>query len=230
MSRREKLRQIMLDDIKQVARQQMAENGTATISLSAIARALEVSQPALYRYYPSRDDLITALILDAYNDLADTEAAADSSQPSEYYGRRLMAVILAIREWAVAHPLDFQLIYGNPIPGYHAPEAETMPAARRGFAVILRILYQALLAGALKPRPSDLEQAARMSTRLQVEENGQAIDLPQVVLYIGVAGWYQTNGLIMLELFNHTRALIADPGAFYQAEMENLLNSLGLET
>ena len=117
MSRRDRMRDLTIAEIKATARQQMAESGTAGVSLSAIARAMELSAPALYRYFASRDDLVTALIVDAFNDLADDDPGGRSRLWRPAYADRLLAC-LAYREWAIAHPVDFQLIYGNPIPGY----------------------------------------------------------------------------------------------------------------
>jgi AcrR family transcriptional regulator len=229
-TRREKLRQEMMQDIKVAARRQMAENGTAAISLSAIARELEVSQPALYRYYPSRDDLVTALILDAFNDLADALEQTAGQHGEDVYGPRLLAVILAYREWAMEHPVDFQLIYGNPIPGYHAPYPLTAPASWRSFTVILGILARAYTAGALKPQAEQIRAAAQMSLALPEPEAEPTPTLPKIILYFGMIGWYRIHGMIMLELFHHTQGIVNDTRSFYRREVELLLKSMGLET
>ena len=166
MSRRERLREKTIQEIKTTARQQMADGGTTALSLNGIARSMEISTPGLYRYFASRDDLVTALIAEAYNDLAEALEAAALEIPREAFYERMMSTVLAYREWALAHPVDFTLIYGNPIPGYHAPVEVTMPAARRGFAAILRILAEADQAGALRlPEeyqrlPEELQPAA----------------------------------------------------------------------
>jgi AcrR family transcriptional regulator len=125
---RESQRQDTREEIKAFARQQMAAEGTAALSLRAIARDMEMTAPALYRYFPSREDLITALIVDAFNALADALEAADAAPTQQDYGSRLRAVLMAYRGWALEHPTDFQLIYGNPIPGYSAPRELTVPA------------------------------------------------------------------------------------------------------
>lgn len=229
MSRREKLRQEMLEDIKMVARQQMAESGTAGISLSAIARALEVSQPALYRYYPSRDDLITALIVDAYNDQANALEAAQAGIPQEKTGERMLAVLDVYRRWALEHPTDFELIYGNPIPGYKAPYEVTAPAAQRNFTVILTILGQALAAGNLKPSAEQQRAAEKLGADLPGLKYMEAQGIPHVLVYIGLVGMYRIHGMIMLELFHHTDALIPDTGAFYRNEVISLLRESGME-
>jgi AcrR family transcriptional regulator len=229
MSRREKLRQEMLMDIKAAARQQMAEGGTAALSLSGIARTLEVSQPALYRYYPSREALVTALIVEGYNNLADAMAAADQTVPQTHYGSRLLAAMLANRSWALENPVDFQLLFGNPIPGYQGPEDITTPAAQRVFGVVLNILMEALAAGALQYPEELRELSGNLRVSMSMEIDGQPVPLPPEVIYIGLVGWTHTHGMIMLELFNHTRALLPDPGAFYLREAKMVLNRFGLK-
>jgi AcrR family transcriptional regulator len=228
-TRREKLRQEMMQDIKRSARRQMTENGTAAISFSAIARELEVSQPALYRYYASRDDLITALILDAFNALADALEQAAAQFGEDIYAPRLLAVILTYRQWALEQPIDFQLIYGNPIPGYHAPYQVTAAASRRSFTVILGILARAYTAGALKPQPEQIRAAAQIVLALPELEAEPAPTLPKIILYLGIIGWYRIHGMIMLELFHHAQGIVSDTQAFYQHEVELLLKEIGLD-
>jgi AcrR family transcriptional regulator len=226
MTRREKMRLEMLEEIKAIARRQMDENGTASISLSAISRELEVSQPALYRYYASRDDLLTTLILDAYNAqaayLEETSAHFEGSDTAQ----QLLEVLLAYRVWALDHAIDYQLIYGNPIPGYHAPAEVTTPAAQRVFAVILQILMKAYQAGAIRqlPEPGPLPESLPFPLSLDGEQ-----PLPPEVVYTGIAGWCRIHGIISLEMFHHTTPLLPEPGIFYRSEVESLLKSAGME-
>jgi AcrR family transcriptional regulator len=229
MTRRERLREKTIQEIKTTARQQMADGGTTALSLNAIARSMEISTPGLYRYFASRDDLVTALIADAYNDLADALEAAALEIPRQAFYERMMSTVLAYRQWALAHPVDFSLIYGNPIPGYHAPVEVTMPAARRGFAAILRILAEADQAGALK-LPDEYRRLPAELRPDALSIDGQlALAVPEAVLYIGLVGWTRLHGMLMLELFNHIQPLMSDTTAFYQREMETLLNNAGLQ-
>ncbi|MBC8078325.1 MAG: TetR/AcrR family transcriptional regulator, partial [Chloroflexales bacterium] len=150
-SRRERQREATSDEIKQVARQQMAEEGTAGLSLRGIARQMGLSAPALYRYYPSRDELITALIVDAFHALGDATQAAQVHMHTSDYAGRFLAMTVGYRQWALDHPVDFALIYGNPIPGYHAPAEVTTPAVRRSTAPLVNLLNESWLAGAMAP-------------------------------------------------------------------------------
>jgi len=228
MTRREKLRQNTLEEIKAIARRQMAENGTAAISLKSIARAMEISGPALYRYYASRDELVTALIVDAYNDLAGAMERAPAGFDREDYGGRLLAAVLAYREWALAHPIDFQLIFGNPIPGYHAPAEVTLPAASRSFAVILNILSDAAQAGVLKPQPGQVDLPPGLRAAFNPRPGGETPDQTGPAVYIDLVGWSRIHGIIMLEMFHHIQGVVSDTGLFYRHEVDQLLSSVGL--
>jgi AcrR family transcriptional regulator len=213
----------VLEAIKATARQQMAAEGTAGLSLRAIARELNITAPALYRYYPSRDDLITALIFDAYNAHADAMAQADGTVPQEYYGERLWAVLAAYRAWALQHPTDFQLIYGNPIPGYEAPVEVTLPAARRAFEVVVGILAAALHAGALRLDFDDLPPTVAEHLQQVIDYEGYAV--PVQVMYLATVGWTRIHGLVSLELFNQTQPVVGDTEAFFRCEIERFIEA-----
>lgn len=219
-SRRERMREATREEIKTLARQQMATSGTASLALNAIARALGMVPSALYRYYPDRDALITALILDAFAQLASTLRAADLG-PS--YGARLLATARAYRRWALANPVDFQLVFGNPIPDYHAPVEQTGPAMQHVFAVFLDIINEAHAAGMLRPVPA---------FRPAVLANCHPDDLFNVysppVMYSGLAGWSAMHGVVSLELFGHLRHALADHEAFYVGQITDYMATIGL--
>jgi hypothetical protein len=67
--------------------------------------------------------------------------------------RSIRAVCRAAREWALANPNEYALIYGTPVPGYVAPPA-TIASAARAYAVLLRILADAVVSGSLTPAAS----------------------------------------------------------------------------
>ncbi|MEL6152223.1 MAG: TetR/AcrR family transcriptional regulator, partial [Chloroflexota bacterium] len=144
------------EEIKATARQLMSDKGTAGLSLRAIARNMDMTAPALYHYFGSLDDLITALILDGFNGYADyVRYRRDEAATSGHsIPQQIFVAMKAFREWAVEHPTDFQLIYGNPIPGYVAPAEITTPAAARMGAVFMEMLIPGLDAGEIKiPEP-----------------------------------------------------------------------------
>ncbi len=205
----------------------MAQLGTAGLALRPIARELGLTATALYRYFPSLDDLITALIVEAFNALADSLETARNGAAQAPVLERLRTVLLAYREYAVSHPTDFELIYGSPIPGYDAPREVTVPAASRSLTAIVPLLEEALQTGALTPAPpyDVLPPAAQdQLTRLR-EHDGYPES--ERALYLTVVGWTVIHGMIMLELFGHTPPLIGDPAEFYAAQVDRLIVSLG---
>ena len=117
------------ESIKETAWKQIAETGAATLSLRSIARELGITAPAIYNYHPDRDALVTALIVDAYTSLGESQQAAIDALSVEDQAARLFALGLAYREWAITYPQRYLLIFGTPIPNYVAPENITMPAA-----------------------------------------------------------------------------------------------------
>src|SRR6187549_280436 len=113
--------------IKAVAREHLARDGAASLSLRAVARDVGMVSSAVYRYFPSRDDLLTALIVDSYLSLgAEVHAAAQRRGTVEH---RVLACGHAVREWAVTRPHEWALLFGSPVPGYAAPEDTIDPAA-----------------------------------------------------------------------------------------------------
>ena len=200
----------MRDQIKQVARAQMAQHGTAGISLRGIARELGITAPAIYNYYPRLDDLITALIVDAFSALADAIEAAEAATTSETCGPRILASCLAYREWAIAHPVDFQLIYGNPIPGYEAPAEITVPLARRPFDGLYRLFLAAYETGELTIPAEYAPVPPAIRTHFAAVMPPEGAALPDALLCLLMSGWARIHGMVMLELFEHLGPVVGD--------------------
>ncbi len=227
-TRRDLRREETYQAIKAAAHQQMVEGGTAAVSLRGIAAQMRMSAAAIYRYFESRDALITALILDSFNALGDAlEEARHTAQGDAL--ARLMAVLEAYRAWAVAHPVDFQLIYGNPIPDYHAPRELTVPAVIRGFVVIVGLIEECLHSAYYAPRAPYAEIPPPVRERLvaRLQQDGYAVS--PLALYLGVVGWSQLHGIIMLELFNHLQPIVGDSAHYYTVQMRLMLSAFGLK-
>lgn len=117
-------------EILEAAHRQLADGGATHISLRAVARELGMASSAVHRYFATRDDVITALLLREYTALADTLSAAEAAVPRADHRGRVEALFLAERRWALDHPHSWDLLYGKPVPGYAAPDATTEPATR----------------------------------------------------------------------------------------------------
>ncbi|MFN8374049.1 MAG: TetR/AcrR family transcriptional regulator [Anaerolineae bacterium] len=213
--------------ILNAARQQMQQFGTAGLGMRNIARELNLAPSGLYRYYRDLDAVITALILEAFTALAETIEAASHSLPREDYAGRLLAVLLAYRRWAQEHPIDFQLIYGNPIPGYQAPTELTLRAARRGYRVVVEILDGAVADGSLLlpleyQHLPDTVVASFQSVAAAEDYHGVL-----GVLCLATVGWARIHGFVMLELFGSIQPLVGDAEAFYRVELRAMMQQLG---
>ncbi|MFI9645672.1 TetR/AcrR family transcriptional regulator [Streptomyces sp. NPDC052040] len=209
--------------IKDEARRQLAAEGAARLSLRAVARELGMASSALYRYYPSRDDLLTALIIDAYDALGEAAEAAAAKTGDVAPARRWVAVCEAVRAWALAHPHEYALIYGTPVPGYSAPEATVPPAARVGL----------LLAGIVREAYQERGVARnRLSAELEAEGRRMAADfapdLPPEAVTALVAAWAQLYGLIGFELFGQFNKVVENREAFFRHAAAQLAHGVGL--
>ncbi len=126
--------------IKETAWKQIAQFGAPALSLRAIARELKITAPAIYNYFPDRDALVTALIIDAYTSFGDSQIEARDAVPSADHAGRMKAIGVAYRTWAHTYPQRYQLIFGTPIPGYEAPMMEVLPSAARSLSALVSVV------------------------------------------------------------------------------------------
>ncbi len=224
--RREAVRKEIADEIKAVARKQMGEHGTAGLSLRAVAREMGITAPAIYNYFPRLDDLVTALIVDAFTDLAVAMETVRQESVSEASLPKIEAMLYAYRQWAMDHPVDFQLIYGNPIPGYEAPAELTSPLALRPFIGIFQLYSQALQAGEIAMPHEYQHVPASIAEYLLFWRSQTGLDIPDELICMLMTGWARIHGLVMLELFHHTQPVIGDAGALYRYEIQAFHNRL----
>ncbi len=219
LSRRARYRAATREEAKDIALRQLAEGGTDAVSLNAIGKEMGVSGPALYRYFASRDALLTELIVDAYGDLAATIEAADAVARGDGAAarERLRAFAAAIRAWALAQPHRYLLLYGTPVPGYVAP-AGTVALAQRALAPLL---------DALATLPSPAARADPPLSTLDAQfaawarETGQQVSGP--VLRRGMVWWTRLHGLLSLEVEGHFGGMGFDPALLYDTEVDALL-------
>lgn len=235
MTRRQRLGNEAAYQIKEIARRQMATGGGGAISLRGIAREMGMAQPSLYHYYPRLDDLITALIVDAYTSLGDAldraqapYPAGDFAGPADDFAGRFEAAVLAYRAWAIANPAEYKLIFGNPIPGYHAPPEVTVPVVQRAFAPLASLPEAAQRQGKLALPPPDGAASPRLERQLMTAARDREIDLPPQAMRALLEGWGQMQGLVTLELFGHLQPLVGDPEELYRAATRGFVGRIGL--
>jgi AcrR family transcriptional regulator len=225
---RERARAEITGEILVTARQHLAHDGAAALSLRAIARDLGMVSSAVYRYVPNRDALLTMLIIDAYDTVGAQAEQAAAACPRADYAGRFLATCRALRAWALANPHEYALIYGSPVPGYAAP-ADTIAPATRVPIVLLSILFDQTHDGAAGPSAALPPDVAASIAPFREFAGGQATD---DLLLRGLASWGTLLGTVSLELFGHLHNVVEEDetarSAFFDHQMRQVAVGLGL--
>ncbi|QTA33918.1 TetR/AcrR family transcriptional regulator [Streptomyces sp. CA-256286] len=210
---RERYRAQVRTEIKEHAWQQIATAGASALSLNAIAKQMGVSGPALYRYFAGRDELITELIRDAYRSLADTLGAAAAE------GADLSGLAHVLRGWALADPHRYFLLYGTPVPSYHAPDDTTAISSE-----IMATLLTACAALTQGAQGAQGAQDAPFAAHLE-KHRAWAGDhsAPPAALHLAMSFWTRMHGVLSLELAGHFTGMGFDPDLLFAAELDDLL-------
>jgi AcrR family transcriptional regulator len=219
MTARERARIEITAEIVASAREQLGDVGAAALSLRAVARELGMASSAVYRYFESRDALLTALIVEAFDavGVAAEDAMAEASGDVE---ERWLALARSVRAWAIDNPHDYALVYGSPVPGYRAPDDTVTPAARVSL-VMLRLLADGITDGDIDiDSPMPVPRPVHADLRNLRDVTG--LDLPDEVLGRGLAAWTGLFGSISYELFGHLFRVVEDYDAFFDHQMRRL--------
>ncbi|NNH69938.1 TetR/AcrR family transcriptional regulator [Nocardia uniformis] len=204
---RERYRTQVREEIKQHAWDQIATAGVSALSLNAIAKQVGMSGPALYRYFASRDELITELIRDGYRSLADAVRTAFDS------GADVAELARTVREWAKHDPQRYFLIYGTPVPGYEAPDDTTAISSE-----IMTVLIEAC--SALPSNQPETPFDAHLEDHRQWAE-GHSV--PATTLHRALSFWTRLHGVLSLELAGHFTGMGFDPALLIADELDSLV-------
>jgi len=217
---RERFREQVREDVKTAALDQLAVGGAQAISINAIAKQLGVSGPALYRYFTSRDDLLTALVIDAYSDMRDALAReVDAAAPSRSPEDRVRGLARAYRAWALAEPHRYELLFKPPLPGYDAHAEPLAGAARSLMGILLGVLRDL--------DPADPPPAGnRSSGTYQHEDVLAARSAGTATFQLAVSVWSRVHGIVSLELGGGFAAMQLDADALFEHELQVLLDRL----
>jgi AcrR family transcriptional regulator len=227
-TRRARHRADTTEEIKGLARRQLAEQGPGGLSLRAIAREMGTAPSALYRYFRSSSDLISVLCVDAYDSVADALAAARDTQPPTEHARRWLAICQAYREWSLRNPSDFALIFGTPVPGYQ-PHGEVITAAGRSTAVAVAVFSAAVEAGAAEPGRTQVPPALVVGELWQTLTGGSASSGEARLAGIVLSAWASLLGYLVAEIFGSMRQLIEDSDKLYSAHVRTVMLGMGFE-
>ncbi|MHA7987091.1 TetR/AcrR family transcriptional regulator [Rathayibacter sp. CAU 1779] len=216
---------ISREQVLDAAAATLEHSGAETVSLRAIARELGVVSSAIYRHYPSRDALLTDLIVQAHTELGEWVSDAEHDIGRERLGERFAVIVRSAREWAKQHPHRYALIYGAPVPGYSVPPSTLQPASIIG-RLLARLLQDAAAAGCRPPQDPARDVLAPSFVRL-----GDELGFPPALrpsLVAGVQVWSQLFGHISFELFGHYVGVIDDVDAYTEALIVLMAARLGL--
>ena len=223
---RERVRTEMMREIKAAASRQLVDRGAAALSLRAVARELGLVSSALYRYFKSRDELLTALIVDAYDSLGQAAEDAEAGIDRMDLFARWSAISHAVRSWALAHPHEYALIYGSPVPGYHAPEATIGPASRVTL-LLARLLQDAVADNKLHP-PELAPPDARASAAVVLLAQSALVGVPEPIILRGLMAWLEIFGTVSFELFGQLHNVVTDYEAFFDHVVLSVGSMIGL--
>ncbi|GAA3546697.1 TetR/AcrR family transcriptional regulator [Amycolatopsis ultiminotia] len=220
---RERRRAAATREILDAAREHIAEHGPAGLSLRAVARSLGMTVQALYHYFPSRDELVTALITEGYHDLADAVQASldDAADPGRL--PRFVVAAEGFRAWAIENLARFQLLYGTPLPHYRAPaDGRTTDGARRFGAVFIRELFDGCTDDQLSR--ADFPKLTReLHARFEALPQESMGGLPPSAVAMFISAWGHLHGLVVLEAFGHTSFVGPAQAEIFRNAMRNLL-------
>ena len=233
LSRRDRVRAATVTEIKDTARRILVTEGVDGLSLRAIAREMGMTAPALYRYFPSREDLVVHLIGELYDELADTMEAARDREPAGDPGAGLAAASRAFRSWALAHRAEFGLLFGSPIPGIEVDKATAGPdnPAHEAGTRFGRVFGE-LVARIYLERPFPAPAADELDPALRAQLADWTGDFP-VPLPVGVAQvflscWIRLYGMVAMEVFGHLAFALTDASAMFESELADMAGMLGV--
>lgn len=206
--------------IKDTAWKQITEFGAPALSLRAIARELKITAPAIYNYFPDRDALVKALIIDAYTSFGDSQLEARDAFPASDVVGRINAIGMAYRTWALTHPQRYQLIFGTPIPGYEAPMMEVLPSAARSLSALVSVVEQLRVNGKLNVK-SFPEVKAEYKIEFETWKTyGGNADL--LSLSVAMIIWSRVHGIISLEIAGNMPPFGTSGNELYLYELNSI--------
>jgi AcrR family transcriptional regulator len=216
-------------DFLRIGRDHRATVGAAELSLRAVARDLGVVSSAVYRYVASRDELLTLLVVDGYDELGDAvDAALVEVDRSDHVGR-MVAIGRAVRAWGLAEPATYALLFGSPVPGYEAPAEQTTGPGTRVVVRLVEVWEDAWQAGAITV-DEEAVSPRRLSRDLTRIRKQMGLTVPERLVARGLFAWAALFGCVTWEVFGqYGSATFADPGDLFEHHLAALGAAVGLE-
>ena len=225
---RDRRRAATLADIKAAARKLLVNGGAAAVGLRAVARELGLTPPALYRYFPSHEALIGALMADLYDEL--TTALMNLQAGDTDLGNRLYLLANGLRDWALAHPAEFGLLFGTAVPDPEGDGHEETPGhqAAMRFGALFKELVAQIWHQKPFPHPADEQLGTVLVEQLEAEAK-EFDGMPPGAIYLSLNYWTRLYGLICMEVFGQLHWVLPDAAAYFEAQLFEIGEALGLD-
>ncbi|MFL6129678.1 MAG: TetR/AcrR family transcriptional regulator [Mycobacteriales bacterium] len=232
LSRRDRVRAATVTEIKDTARRILVAEGVDGLSLRAIARDMGMTAPALYRYFPSREELLVDLIADLYDELSGELEATRDELADDDLGGRLTAVSRTFRRWSIGHPAEFALLFGSPLPGPADPahaghEQSRAHEAGTRFGQVFGELVARVYLTRPFPVPAEEDIDPALQEQLRAWCDTFPVALPLGVMQVFLSCWIRLYGSVTMEVFGHLRFAVADAEPVFEAELAEAARLLG---
>ncbi|WP_433653894.1 TetR/AcrR family transcriptional regulator [Nocardia sp. CA-128927] len=216
-----------MTDIVRIGREHLATDGAAALSLRAVARDLGVVSSAVYRYVSSRDELLTLLVVDGYNALADEVDAALAESPDDPI-EQIRILARTVRRWAHAESARYGLLFGTPVPGYDAPADQTMAPGTRVIISLQSLFARAYRSGQLQAPSTDVRISSSLATNFAQIRDELQLDIPDWLIVRGVTFWASLFGAVSADVFDmYGTETFTDRDELFELQIDALLDVLG---
>jgi len=228
-SRRQRVRQATIEEIMATARQQIAQDGAANLSFGAIARAMGMTPPALYRYFENRDALVMALVMDAYDSMSEAMEQADSAPPADDFPARFFSIVRGYRQWALAHAEGYALMFNPPVSDLDLASEQIGNSMIPSLRVMVEMLMAAHEDGCLTiPAPYRQPPPTVQQALLWIGSTLGDEAPPPGILALAYMVWLRAHGLVWQELHGPLPSFLFSSGELYEMEALVLAEQLGL--
>ncbi|MCP4755117.1 MAG: TetR family transcriptional regulator [Proteobacteria bacterium] len=228
-TRRERVRQAAIDEIKTVAWEIASEHGLDDVTVNGITRRMGMTPPAFYSYFKSRNELIRALVVDSYRSYRRTLTTARDSLPEADNAGRLYRVFIAYREWAITNPNLFGLFAGRMVHGFDPPVPEIVEEAEKVYDIFIELYNDAWQQGSIKQPQLALEMSQAYRSQIEKSKKQRNLDAPVEVVNLVLNSACLVHGVISMELSGRFNSLVGDPFLFYQYQILDLLKKFGMD-
>ncbi len=171
LDRRARRRQETIQEILDIAKDVMAEEGVNGLSLAEVARRLGVQPPSIYKYFPSLMAVYDAVFL--RGQLEHLEVMRRAMAGADPGLTALTAGLEASGRWALANRATAQLMFWRPVPSFE-PSAEAFAPSVEMVALQRAAMADAVAAGQLGPG-ADSDEAVYLVSTLIVGVLSQAM-------------------------------------------------------